>query len=144
MSDIPAPRVHVRVRRGLQQPENWRQLGRFALVGGSGYVVNLVVFWLAVHPAGLDHRIAATLAFLVAVSNNFFWNRSWTFAPGERRMHHQAARFLTVSIGGFLVNLALLELLVSAGLPELLSQAIAVAVVMPLNFIGNRLWTFAA
>jgi putative flippase GtrA len=28
------------------------------------------------------------------------------------------------------------------GAPELPSQAFAVAVAMPLNFIGNKLWTF--
>jgi putative flippase GtrA len=145
MSDIPAPRVHVRVRRGLAHAENWFQLGRFAIVGASGYVVNLLVFWLAVHPGALDHRIAATLAFLVAVTNNFVWNRSWTFAEGSAaRVRHQALRFLVVSAGGFVVNLVVLEVLVAAGLPELAGQAIAVAVAMPVNFVGNRLWTFPA
>jgi putative flippase GtrA len=145
MSEIPAPRVHVRVRNGMAHAENWWQLARFAAVGGSGYVVNLVVFWLAVHPAGLDHKIAATLAFLVAVTNNFVLNRVWTFAgTSPARVHDQAVRFLVVSVGGFLVNLAVLEVLIAAGLPELGAQAIAVAVVMPVNFIGNRLWTFSA
>ena len=144
MSDFPAPRAHVRVRRGLQHSANWLQLGRFALVGASGYAVNLAVFALAVHAAGLDHRIAATLAFLVAVTNNFVWNRTWTFASGGGRMRHQAARFLTVSVGGFVLNLLILEALIAAGLPEIAAQAIAVAVVMPVNFVGNRLWTFAA
>ena len=38
----------------------------------------------------------------------------------------------------------MLELLISsAGLAELPSQAIAVAVAMPANFIGNKLWTFS-
>jgi putative flippase GtrA len=144
VTDFPAPRVHVRVRRGLRQAENWRELGRFALVGASGYVVNLAVFSLVVHALGMGHRTGATLAFLVAVTNNFAWNRTWTFGVDAGRMHTQALRFLVVSVGGFLVNLGLLEVLVAGGMPELPAQAIAVAVVMPLNFIGNRLWTFAA
>lgn len=136
--------MHVRVRRGMAEPENWKQLARFAAVGGSGYVVNLVVFWLAVHPAGLDHRLGATLAFLVAVTNNFVWNRMWTFAGSSDRVHRQATRFLAVSVAGFLVNLGLLEALIAAGVPELGAQAVAVAIAMPVNFVGNRLWTFAA
>ena len=145
MSDVPAPRIHIRVRRGMGERANWWQLGRFALVGASGYVVNLAVFWAAVHAAGLDHRIGATLAFLVAVTNNFTWNRTWTFAGSEPgRVHRQAVRFLCVSVVGFALNLAVLEALIAAGLPELASQAIAVALVMPVNFVGNRLWTFAA
>lgn len=138
--DVTLP---VRMWRGMRDGANWLQLLRFAIVGVSGYGVNLVVFWLAAEQAPAGHRIAATAAFLVAVSNNFFWNRSWTFGMSGGRVHHQAFRFLVVSLAGFVVNLLVLEaLVVGAGLPEIVSQAIAVAVAMPVNFIGNRLWTF--
>ena len=41
------------------------------------------------------------------------------------------------------MNLVLLYLLVDvASAPELPSQAVAVALAMPFNFIGNKLWTF--
>ncbi len=134
-----------RVRRGMRSGENWLQLLRFGIVGASGYLVNLVVFWIATHPVGADHRVAATAAFVVAVSNNFLWNRTWTFRVGHGRVHHQAVRFLVVSLAGFVVNLVVLELLVTgAGLADLPAQAIAVAVAMPVNFLGNRLWTFGA
>ena len=43
----PAP-AHVRVRAGLRKSHNWRQLVKFCIVGGSGYVVNLCVFALFV------------------------------------------------------------------------------------------------
>ena len=50
---------------------------------------------------------------------------------------------LTVSVIGLGINIALLALLVDViELPELAGQAIAVAIVMPVNFLGNRLWTF--
>jgi putative flippase GtrA len=136
--------VAGRVRRGLRNADNWLQLLRFAIVGASGYLVNLVVFWIAVHPAGTGHRTAATAAFVVALANNFLWNRTWTFKTGTPgRVHHQAAKFFAVSLAGFAVNLVVLEALVTAaGLADLPSQAIAVAVAMPVNFFGNRYWTF--
>jgi putative flippase GtrA len=134
--------LHGRIRKGMRRGDNWLQLLRFAIVGASGYLINLVVFWVAVHPLSTGHRLAATLAFLVAVSNNFLWNRSWTFRIGHGRVHHQALRFLVVSLAGFGVNLIVLEALVASGMPDLPSQAIAVAVAMPVNFLGNRLWTF--
>ena len=41
------------------------------------------------------------------------------------------------------MNFAVLELLVTvAGLREVVGQAIAVAAATPVNFIGNKLWTF--
>lgn len=136
-----------RIHLGTRKPGNWLQLFHFAVVGGTGYVVNLIVFTLLTGGiADLNHLVAAVGAFVVAVSNNFLLNRHWTFRhQGAKDAHagFQAARFLTVSLVGLAVNLVVLELLVtSAGLAELLSQAIAVAVATPVNFIGNKLWTF--
>lgn len=137
--------LYHRVRHGARRPENWTQLFKFGLVGASGYLVNLAAFATLTQVAEMHHIPAAVGAFVVAVSNNFIWNRHWTFraeAPG-RHPAHQGARFLTVSVVGLGVNLAVLEALVSgAGLGELPSQAIAVGIAMPVNFIGNKLWTF--
>lgn len=132
-----------RFRHGVRKADNWWQLARFTAVGASGYVVNLVTFALCVHALDLDFRIAAVIAFLVAVTNNFWWNRHWTFDARSGHAGHQAARFLTVSIAAFGVNFVVLELLVTgAGLKEVVAQAIAVATATPCNFIGNKLWTF--
>jgi putative flippase GtrA len=131
-----------RVRAALAQPANWLQLIRFASVGASGYAVNLAVFAVCVHVLGAAPGVAATAAFLVAVTNNFLWNRGWTFRAHDGPAHHQAARFLAVSLGGFAWNLGALALLVAAGLPSVLAQAIAIATATPLTFLGNKLWTF--
>jgi dolichol-phosphate mannosyltransferase len=105
--------------------------------------VNLAVFTLLDHGAGTNHRVAALGAFLVAVANNFLWNRRWTFRGHTERARRQAVRFLLVSVGAFLLNLAVLELLVAgAGLPEVPAQALAIATATPLSFLGNKLWTF--
>jgi putative flippase GtrA len=140
---VDRARRRDRVRLGLRQSRNWWQLARFTAVGASGYVVNLATFAICVHALDLDFRIAAVIAFLVAVTNNFWWNRHWTFEAHAGHPGHQAARFLVVSVAAFAVNFALLEVLVSvAGLPEVVAQAIAVAAATPCNFIGNKLWTF--
>jgi putative flippase GtrA len=136
--------LHQRVRHGIRHPANWLQLVRFGLVGGSGYVVNLAVFAAVVQGAGADYRVGATLAFLVAVTNNFFWNRHWTFGARGGHAGFQAARFLLVSVIAFLVGLALLHLLVEgAGVPELPAQAVSIVLATPFSFLGNKLWSFA-
>jgi putative flippase GtrA len=135
--------LHVRVRSGLRRPHNWVQLVKFCAVGGSGYVVNLCVFALCVEVLGLHHLIGATVAFVVAVTNNFWWNRHWTFMARQGHAGFQAARFFIVSVAAFLFAATVLELLVSVvELPELPSQAIAIVVATPLNFIGNKMWSF--
>jgi dolichol-phosphate mannosyltransferase len=126
----------------LRNPRNWAQLMRFCAVGGSGYVVNLAVFF-GFTQLGSGHRGAAVAAFLVAVTNNFVWNRHWTFDARDGHAGFQAARFLAVSVGAFLFSLVVLELLVSVGdVPDLSAQAVAIICATPLSFLGNRLWSF--
>jgi putative flippase GtrA len=143
VAEAPRLRKRTRVRMALRHPENWLQLVRFGAVGASGYIVNLAVFTAAVHGAGFGYLVAATMAFIVALANNFFWNRAWTFKAQEGHAGFQAARFVVVSLGAFGFNLLLLFLLVEvAGISEVPAQAIAIAAATPLNFLGNKLWSF--
>jgi len=133
----------ARVRAGMRRRHNWVQLAKFCLVGASGYAVNLAVFALAFGAGGLHHLVAATIAFVVAVSNNFWWNRHWTFGAHGGAMGFQATRFFAVSVVAFLFAAVLLELLVTrAGTPELAAQAVSIVAATPLNFVGNKMWSF--
>jgi putative flippase GtrA len=139
----PAGELAYRIGAAARRPASWVQLLKFGLVGGSGYLINLGVFAVLAGSFGVHHAIAAVGAFCVAVTNNFLWNRYWTFGPGEGPAHFQAARFFAVSLASLGLNLAILELLVSNHvMGELPAQAIAVAAAMPFNFLGNKLWTF--
>jgi putative flippase GtrA len=136
-------RPHIRLLYGMRKPANWLQLVRFGLVGGIGYAVNLGVYALFVHPLGADYRLAAACAWLVAMANNFVLNRHWTFDARDGLAHRQAVRFLLVSLLAFGFSLLLLTILVEAfAIPKVAAQAIAVVGAMPLNFLGNKLWSF--
>jgi dolichol-phosphate mannosyltransferase len=124
----------------LRRPANWLQFARFAAVGASGYVVNLAVFAAMLH-VGTGHRPAAVAAFVVALANNFTWNRRWTFAAsGDARA--QAVRFVAVSLGAFAVSLSALDAGIALGLHPLAAQTLAIGIATPVNFLGNRLWAF--
>lgn len=143
---VPGRRTHQRVRAGMRKEDNWFQLLRFGVVGGSGFVVNLVIFWLFVHPLGQDYRLAAIVAYLVAVTNNFLVNRIWTFRHDAAGGHagFQAMRFFVVSLGAQVIALGILELMVTeVGAEKVVAQGVAVAAATPLNFLGNKLWSFA-
>ena len=90
----------------------------------------------------LDYRLAATGSFLVAVTNNYLWNRLWTFRRDRGHFGHQGLRFFAVSVIVYVGNLAILTLLVELGLGKIVAQAIAIVLVTPANFIGNKLWSF--
>jgi len=141
----PATELAYRIGAAARRPSSWFQLFKFGVVGGSGYLINLAVFAVLVGSLGLHHAPAAIGAFCVALANNFLWNRHWTFSAGHGHAGFQAVRFVTVSVVALLVNLAVLEaLIVGTSLGNVMAQAIAVAVAMPFNFLGNKLWTFAS
>ncbi len=137
------PSGRARAGAALRRRANWEQLARFCVVGASGYVVNLAVYTLLLHFAGLHYLAAATLSFLVAVTNNYTWNRLWTFRGQRGNVGVQGLRFLVVSTTALAANLLVLRLLVGeAELGKVLAQAIAIVLVTPLNFVGNKLWSF--
>jgi putative flippase GtrA len=129
-----------RLRRAKR--DDWTQLLRFCVVGTSGYVINLAIFAALVHGVGAHYVLAAIASFAVAWTSNFALNKFWTFRRHELSAMRQGARNLTVSLATLVLNLVVLSGLVALGLPELPAQAVAIAVVTPLNFILNRRWSF--
>jgi dolichol-phosphate mannosyltransferase len=126
----------------LRRPANWIQLMKFCVVGASGYAVNLGVFSLLVHVASVHYIPAAVCSFAVAVTSNYTWNRLWTFRGQRGHVALQGAKFLVVSLVALGANLGVLAILVTLGVPEVPAQAIAIIVVTPLSFLGNKLWSF--
>jgi putative flippase GtrA len=161
-----------------RQGRNALQFGRFALVGGTGVAVNLVVLVLvkrlgpqpeaaifALPPTAFHVRwyhLYSTAAFMVANLWNFQLNRWWTFRSSRHSgWWREYWPFLAVGMLGQVIGLVLLTLLMHRGSPLSLptgvlddssglrtrlywAQLIVIAVVTPLSFVLNKLWTFAA
>ena len=136
-------RVSARERAGtaLRARRNWEQLGKFCAVGAVGYLINLGVYTALLH-GGLHYLVAATGSFFVAVSSNYLLNRWWTFHDRRAGVAAQGMRFFIVSLASLGANLLVLHVLVTLGVGKLVGQAIAIVLVTPLNFIGNKLWSF--
>lgn len=132
----------ARAGRALRRPQNWLELLKFSVVGLSGYVVNLAVYIALVKGAGLHYLPAAVCSFVVAVTNNYLWNRHWTFRHHRGNPYDQGARFLLVSLLALGLNLLLLRGLVSLGMDKIAAQAIAIVLVTPFSFTVNKLWSF--
>jgi putative flippase GtrA len=129
------------MRAALTARHNWEQLAQFCAVGAVGYLINLGVYALLLG-AGLHYLLAATLSFFVAVANNYWFNRHWTFRDRKAGVAAQGMRFFLISLASLGGNLLVLHVLIRLGLGKFVGQAIAIVLVTPLNFVGNKLWSF--
>lgn len=135
---------HHRVKAGVASGENWLQLIRFGVVGASGFAVNTVMFALCLKVIGLDYKIALPIAYLSGVINNFTWNSRWTFTH-KRESHTavQGMKFLVVSTIAFGVNYGIVVAFVHwTPLGKVLIDVIANILTTPVNFLGQKLWSF--
>lgn len=131
----------------IDQRRNWYQLLQFSLVGGSGFIVNLMVYGILLGMVGKNHYLyIAVPSFLIANLSNYLINRYWTFrSHGDHAHPIEYTKFLIIGILALVGNLLILKGLVEgAGVGELAAQAVAIILVTPVNFVGNKLWTFSA
>ena len=143
MTDLSGtPRVSERrAVRALRAPHNWVQLAKFCAVGASGYVVNLAVYAALLH-FGVHFRLAAVASFVVSATTNYLLNRVWTFRAERGHFGYQGLRFLVVSGVSLGANQLWLTVFIWFGAGKIVAQALAIICVMPLNFLGNKLWSF--
>ncbi len=136
----PVSALGARTASALRSPNNWIQLAKFGVVGTSGYVINLAVYAALL---GIGAHKAAVVSFVVSAASNYWWNRHWTFARQKGHFGYQGARFFVVALGALIVNQLWLVLFLDVlGWGKIVSQAVAIILVTPLNFVGNKLWSF--
>jgi putative flippase GtrA len=130
----------TRTAAALRNRHNWVELLKFSAVGASGFVLNLAIYRLLL---GIGAHKAAAVSFVVSAASNYWWNRHWTFARQKGSFALQGMRFYIVSITAFVVNQLWLTVFLDwRGLGKLVSEALAIILVTPLNFLGNKLWSF--
>lgn len=129
---------------------NGIQFIKFCFVGASGVLVNLAVFNLTLlvgHEAFGESSTAVkylgnALGFVVSVLTNYYLNRRWTFRSNGA-IGRELPKFVVVSIVAYLANLGVFTVCLTVlDLAPNLSQLIAIATVMPINFVLNKLWSF--
>jgi putative flippase GtrA len=149
-----------------------RQFIKFCFVGASGVIVNLGVFtsvlllWMAVSghisSAGdlaqsvIDLAVrkdtsavplaaayvANAAGFVVSVFTNYYLNRWWTFRSNGA-VSRELPKFFTVSVTAYIAQLIVFSVLHNlAHVAPIPSQLVAIACVMPINFVFNKLWSF--
>lgn len=121
------------------------QFIRFGMVGGSGLVVDLAALAIFVELIGLDPFVGRILSIWLAMTNNWFWNRVFTF-KSEGSPLGEYLRFVLVNSVGALINYASFTtlLLLFSSLSSYISVIIATLIAMVFNFVLSKLYAFKA
>lgn len=118
---------------------------KFSLVGGIGTLVNIAILYLLTEKAGVYYIISAIFSFIVAMTNNFILNKIWTFKEKIKLdVGKKYLQFGLVSITALIVNLFFLYIFTEfLGIYYIISQILAIGIALIINFLGNKIWTFA-
>jgi len=110
-----------------------RYLAVGATVNGLGYVAYLVLTVL-----GFSPYLAVTILLPLSLFAAFRGHARFTFTV-EHRDRPMAARYLVVTLIGYVTNLVLLNVLIELlGIPHQLAQLIVMALIVPVMFVILR------
>ena len=136
-----------------QKSDRFREVFRFAVAGGAGFLVEFAALVLLREKAGMDTLIATPIAFLVSVAVNYLLCVRWVFAGAKQQNGLSRAGFLLTSAIGLGLNELLMllfrvtlgedsVLLTVASFPVtmyMLNKVMATLIVMVWNYFTKRL-----
>ncbi|MCL4505935.1 MAG: GtrA family protein [Chloroflexi bacterium] len=148
MKSVKATRLYGVARENKTEV---KRFVKFTIVGFSGLIVDFTTLNILAYVFHFPSWLAIAVAFIVAATNNFIWNRLWVYP--ESRKHSiwkHFPTFLLVNAVGLFINELILflfeypiqNLLGNAVLGLNLTKAIAAVIVMVWNFVVNRFVTF--
>lgn len=120
-----------------------RQLLSYTVIGGSGVALDFIAFLLLHNVWGLGEQLANVLGTTLGITNNFVLNALFTFERRDRIVV-RFLRFYAVGLTGIaLTNLLFLAFTDGLGIDANLVKAGSLPLVLALQFVLNRKWSFA-
>lgn len=119
------------------------RLLKFCVVGFSGMIVDFFFTWLCKEKIKWNKYISNSIGFVLAATNNYIWNRLWTFQSQGTEIVREYSSFFIISLVGLGINNAVIYLLHDRLKWDFyLAKILAIGVVMLWNFGMNYLFTF--
>ena len=116
---------------------------KFCLVGFSGMLVDFGFTWLCKEKFKWNKYVSNSIGFVLAATNNYIWNRWWTFQSDNANIPIEYGKFFVISVIGLgLNNLVIYLLHEKLKLNFYLAKLIAIGVVTVWNFTMNYRFTF--
>jgi len=119
------------------------RLLKFCVVGFSGMIVDFFFTWLCKEKIKWNKYISNSIGFVLAATNNYIWNRLWTFQSQGTEIVREYSSFFIISLVGLGINNAVIYLLHDRLKWNFyLAKILAIGVVTLWNFGMNYFFTF--
>ena len=117
----------------------WKNLFKFASVGASGAIINLLILWILTNFGHLFYLLSALIAIEISILWNFFFNTKLTFNYKFENMSFfldSAIKYHMTSFVGILINLSvLLSLTELINMNYIMSEITAILFAFGVNYI---------
>lgn len=131
----------------------WDELGlvtnkevlKFMSVGIINTLLDLVAYVALTRGTILfaEHLVAAKFfSFLLGTISSLLLNRSWTFGMRTKLAFDEVVRFYAVTSVSIVLNVVIMNFLVSAGMYDLVALATTTLATFCFNFILSKFWVF--
>ena len=122
------------------------QFIKFGIVGFSNTVISYAIYSVLIY-FGLHYLVASIIAFIISVSNSFFWNNKYVFKndTSQKRniVYSLVKTYLSYAFSGLILqNLLLIFFIEILHTSKYLAPFFGLVITVPLNFILNKLWAF--
>lgn len=117
---------------------------KFSLVGFVGMLIDFGATYLLKEKLGIDRYLSNAIGFALAATNNFYWNKVWTFQNDSAELMEQYLSFIAISIIGLLINTFFLVMFERRlKITFYYSKFLAIVAVTIWNFTMNYFVTFS-
>lgn len=113
--------------------KNWltiRQFSKYALVGLSNLTIDFgvlnILIYLTDRDKGIYFTVFKAVSFSFALVNSYLWNKFWSFENrGVSGAGRQFVTFVTVALGGLVINVLIASYIVNT---------------IQVDFVSSRIW----
>lgn len=118
-----------------------KQIIRFAVVGGSAFLIDYGIFTLLSQLLHIHYLISSIISFSISVIYNYILSIKWVFDVTKKQTVKEFIIFIILSVIGLGINSLILYLSVDLiHLHEMIGKIIATAIVMVYNFITRKIF----